>query len=1785
MAKKPTSASNDPAALAFSAVEDALKDSVFNLDEGVDQRTPHPQLRDNRERTERLRANEKIASQTGSVANDDRFGATRILYGLQSKASPQPTYIAIGLSVVWVVAVILAEVVRLRSVDEGAPLFTNSLELVAFLAILVLPIAAFFAIATLVRRAQELRIAASSITQAAVRLAEPETTASEKVASVGQAVRREVNALGDGLERALSRAGELEVMIHNEVTALERTYSENESRMRALIQELASQRDSVITNTDRVREAITESHTGLVFDLDMISQRIAGTIVESGGNLTRALESAGNTLTNTFGERTDSFVQLVDNRTQELLSSLDESANRLNLTLEDRGANLSQAFEGRTYELSSVIDSRMNALVEAFDTRSSTLTEAIDTRTSSLAKLLAEGGATLLDQLRDRGHEVSGALDLTAARIANDLSQRSKDAEALFGSLAQQLDESVAVNINAMESRLHSAVIEIGGNLDEATERARSTLSSAGSHTLAQLDARVEEISGVIDGHLQGFEGIEGRLQGSLVDIGSNIDEAAERARRSLSQAGAQSLIEFDAKIDEIAGIIDARVQGLENIVGDKGERLVASLDKHTAAFAARANVLEMALDEKSGHFNEIVGQRTREMTESLGQRIKQVSDTIGGRTSELTDSLEGHANIIADALDNRLQLLNDTMRSRTDEFASALDNRTEFLNDALDQRTKTLSSTLDGRTQELSVAIEGRTRDLSEAVAARVQEINATLEGHSEVLNDTLDQRSRQLGSTLDSRTQQLAGAIATRSNELSEALGTRTQQLSDTLGAHTVDIANAINDRTVELARTIDVQGATLRDRIDGSLRNAGDVMADRADGLSSLIAGKVAEVTENLGRGVDSAILRMADAESGVTHTIESTASTVGESARRAADIIETGVNSARKAITDMVDQRLGTLPEAITARADITAERLAALNSAINTALVQSMADLESGADRLEETISQRIVAATANISSDVAATADRMDVAVRAALDQLQVAARTIEEIIEVKAVNAAEAVSGRVVEIHRAVDEQTSAFAALVNEKSEQLHIALLNHGNVLRDALGENAREAEALMAASNQRILTDVGSALYKLNESNELLQRVLDASTSNLANLETSIADQTASYSATVRDAIGSTEEAGRLVTEHVTALQNTISGMVAEFGTMVGTLDNEAKTIDQAATSLNTASSYAVSNLDERRTAMDALAQSFASRADDIDSRMRGFAQSIADTVNDTERRLIEARQVMEEALGATSTSVATVMSSATANLNDALSETTGQVTSVLDAAENRLASTLASTENKIAAALSGTEARFQNVFSDAEGRLGGVLSGTEGRLQDVMSNAEERLQRVASGTEERLNTVLSSTENRVGEALSNTADRVSTALELTTGNVTNVMNTTSGALADAINANTHTVVDALKATTADVAARLADIRGTATTEGSRADELLRQTQQAMIGEMQRALEDATRRFNETAAAMRSTAKEVNGELEATRAELARGVMELPEETRASAAAMRRVVAEQIEALSELNDIVRSQSATHDINERREPPRPAPQPMPRAEPVRQEAPRADPPHAPEFVARVEPAPAPRPEPARFEARPAPAPAPRYEEPVAPPAYQSPPQVPRPAYQPAARIEAQRVVESQQPAPQPQPAPPQAAQQPAAANGRAGDDNGGWLRDVLRNASAKQAGAQPQQSAGNLSGLTEEITRAIDLNALGDAWGRYQAGEANVFSRRIYTLTGQGTYDEVRKKLQRDPDFARTAQAYMGEFEQLLRRAAAGPRPAQESREYLLSDRGKVYTMLAHASGRLN
>ena len=88
----------------------------------------------------------------------------------------------------------------------------------------------------------------------------------------------------------------------------------------------------------------------------------------------------------------------------------------------------------------------------------------------------------------------------------------------------------------------------------------------------------------------------------------------------------------------------------------------------------------------------------------------------------------------------------------------------------------------------------------------------------------------------------------------------------------------------------------------------------------------------------------------------------------------------------------------------------------------------------------------------------------------------------------------------------------------------------------------------------------------------------------------------------------------------------------------------------------------------------------------------------------------------------------------------------------------------------------------------------------------------------------------------------------------------------------------------------------------------------------------------------------------------------------------------------------------------------------------------------------------------------------------------------------------------------------------------------------------------------------------------------------WTRYRRGERDVFSRRLYTLKGQQTFDDIRRKYQNDAEFRAAVDRYCEDFEKLLKDIARNDRENVMTQTYLTSDTGKVYTMLAHASGRL-
>src|SRR5690606_36321043 len=103
-----------------------------------------------------------------------------------------------------------------------------------------------------------------------------------------------------------------------------------------------------------------------------------------------------------------------------------------------------------------------------------------------------------------------------------------------------------------------------------------------------------------------------------------------------------------------------------------------------------------------------------------------------------------------------------------------------------------------------------------------------------------------------------------------------------------------------------------------------------------------------------------------------------------------------------------------------------------------------------------------------------------------------------------------------------------------------------------------------------------------------------------------------------------------------------------------------------------------------------------------------------------------------------------------------------------------------------------------------------------------------------------------------------------------------------------------------------------------------------------------------VESATSRCADATEDMRRTATNIRTELESTREEIKRGVIEMPEEAKESTTAIRRAVTEQINALKELSEIVARSGRTIDIPDHRPSHRPAPPAAPIraavAEPVR-------------------------------------------------------------------------------------------------------------------------------------------------------------------------------------------------------------------------------------------------
>jgi hypothetical protein len=417
-------------------------------------------------------------------------------------------------------------------------------------------------------------------------------------------------------------------------------------------------------------------------------------------------------------------------------------------------------------------------------------------------------------------------------------------------------------------------------------------------------------------------------------------------------------------------------------------------------------------------------------------------------------------------------------------------------------------------------------------------------------------------------------------------------------------------------------------------------------------------------------------------------------------------------------------------------------------------------------------------------------------------------------------------------------------------------------------------------------------------------------------------------------------------------------------------------------------------------------------------------------------------------------------------------------------------------------------------------------LRSVSENLLGQINSVTNRFENQGQTImrAANALETVNYKIDTTLQSRHAALSQTLDSLSGKAEEFGRFVQGYSSTIEGSLSDAeLKARTAAEEIRLQAesTRRNALADLERLKSETDAESARRLDELRNRFATVSSSVTRDLDSLSSRVDQTAEEVRQRAARTAAEIAAEQARLKDQLDQLPLATRDNADQMRRALSDQLKALDTLASLTQRTMQARD------------------------------------VARPVGAPAP---PAALPAPPSPFTQPAAQSYTAPPA------------QPAALSQLAR---------------------PAQAD--AGRE--GWsLGDLLARASRDEdhgAGSAPRppQPAGTPQPQpapfrldVDVVARALDQSTTSALWSRINSGHRNVLSRGLYSAEGRQAFDEITRRLPSDQALQATLARYLEDFERIRRELDGRDPSGRTTQGHLMSDSGRVYLFLAHATGRL-
>jgi hypothetical protein len=762
-------------------------------------------------------------------ANDDQQSIGQILQALQNRPARTSHFVAAVFSTAWIVACVALSWAYLAELNTALGSgHSPATTLIGLGAAALLPIIFFFGVAHMAWRAQELRLVAQSMAKVAMRLAEPEGVARDSIVTVGQAIRREVAAMGDGVERALARASELEALVRNEVAALEHAYSDNEVRIRGLLQDLTNQRDTLVGQAEQVRSAINNVHIDLTQDLSTISDLVGQQVNEAAERITSSLAEKGETITTTLNQIGDGMIQQLSVRGEDLIvrletasddtaRALSTASDQLTASLNFKTDHIGEEFAEIARGLESMMTSRLDGVTDSFSEKSLAIVDMMVGRSQELTDAIVNTSSQLAESIATSAEEVNSTLKTSGESLILDLNLRGGDVAKKFEAAGNRVTES-----------LISRTTKMTDAMQESADQVAEIVATRG-----------EEVKQMLATRLAAFE--------QMFDTsGAQLGEKISRDSATLANLITRHLAEFDRTVKTYGSELVERLGARTQDVSESMRNYVDSFDNRVTA---KATEVTTGLDQRLAQFQQTLDSRTQTLTEALSTRVLDIARTLteGGRE-------------VAAAVDKRVTDVNSTLDTRIGQMEELLVGRSEAVTQQIEVRSRAAANLLNARMEELADSIKTNSGSAEQALG---QLAAKTIDSLSKTATASLTATEALNRSAADA-TASLNRSAAEATASLNRSAGA----LSNTITKTTESAADQIARSAAEAERTLLGTGAAVARNVTGSVNEITNTASQRVDemtrlldeksnGLLAALTGKGQEFAGEVSRITDQAV----------------------------------------------------------------------------------------------------------------------------------------------------------------------------------------------------------------------------------------------------------------------------------------------------------------------------------------------------------------------------------------------------------------------------------------------------------------------------------------------------------------------------------------------------------------------------------------------------------------------------------------------------------------------------------------------------------------------------------------------------------------------------------------------------------------------------------------------------------------------------------------------------------------------------------------------------------------